>query len=136
MVLSSLGGDIDLGLESVLALENINYPFRAKIYRAGSIAALAALMAPYREIVEHGEIWLHLGNTIEIESCDISADGKIPKKTFELLTLCRSKTLEKLKQVAPKLLEDGKMWSTFIAHNHLRLNAEQCLHYNLVHRIC
>ncbi len=135
LVLSSGGGDISVGLPAVLELTKLQVPLRAKIYRAGSIAALAALIAPKREIVSHGALWIHLGNTVEIESNDIDAEGRIPQKARDLLTQYRSICLEYLRKASPMLCADTKMWNKLLASNRLELNATECLKYGLVDRI-
>ena len=135
LVISSGGGDISHGLSAILELEKLRLPLRAKIYRAGSIAALAALIAPKREMVAHGEFWIHLGNTREIESCDISPDGKIPEKIVKVLQNYRAKTFEYLAKASPKLRNDDALWSKLMATNHLRLNAVQCLEYGIIEKI-
>ncbi|OHA20474.1 MAG: hypothetical protein A2836_02785 [Candidatus Taylorbacteria bacterium RIFCSPHIGHO2_01_FULL_45_63] len=132
LVIASEGGRAKKTIELIEKIKRDNIYLTAKIYQAESAAALLALAATEREIVQHGVFSIHLG-AVTIESCDLAGRGKIPRARLSELKTVRQTAFDLLKLSG--FPERGPFMDSLIARNRLALNPEECLELGLVQRI-
>jgi ATP-dependent protease ClpP protease subunit len=128
IVVDSVGGNGTKALEFVRKVKKTGLIVKTKIYHAESAAALIALSFERREIVWNGKLVIHLGS-VEIESCDINNDGKIPRSYVETAREFRKAVLN------ATALPPGALMDTLLATNRLVLTASDCLRLGLVERV-
>lgn len=131
LVIKSEGGG-HRAFEFIEKMGSSGIVFSAKIYHAGSGAALIAMAVNEREIVADGEFEIHLGS-VTIEANEIDGTGQVTERLRNFLATGREKTLTLMAQCGFK--DNGPHMDTLFATNRLTLNADQCLKLGIVKHI-
>ena len=131
LVIASDGGVVGATLEFIEWLENTQTRFTAKIYQAESAAALIAMAAEERQMVQKGILSVHLGS-ITVETSDVP-DGRICGKVLADAKKLRARTFALMKKSG--FPEQGKIIDKLLAQNRLTLSAEECQELGIVSEV-
>lgn len=131
LVIKSEGGGYR-AFEFVERMRESGITFSAKIYHAGSGAALISMAASEREIVAGGELEIHLGS-VTIEANEIDGTGQVAERLRNFLVEGREKTLTLMSKCGFK--STGPHMDTLFATNRLTLTDDQCLALGIVKRV-
>lgn len=135
LVIDSSGGN---SLKTLQFLEHLqavakSRPLCAKIYGAGSSAALIALCAQHREIARSGHLTIHLPSIYEMPFSHLDSEGRVPKETLETGREIRKKTFELMKRAG--IPEEGAHIDHLLGNESVTFDAETCLRFGIVERI-
>lgn len=133
LVIQSDGGATDACLDFarwLASLKNDHF-LTSKIYAASSGAALIALATNNRKLAQDGIVGLHVGSA-QIESADISQDGKVAERLRVLLKESKDELLKLLKKNT--VLPPSQL-ATLDAKGTLILGAEDCKRYLICHSL-
>lgn len=135
LVIDSPGGNSFRILQFLEHLRAVakSRPLCAKIYCAGSSAALIALCAQCREIVKNGQLTIHLPVIAELPGSQLDSEGRVPKETFATIGHIRKKTFELMKQAG--IPEEGEHIDYLLGNESVTFDAEACLRFGIVERI-
>lgn len=135
LVIDSPGGNSFKTLQFLEQVQAVakNRLLCAKIYRAGSSAALIALCAEHREITKGGHLTIHLPSTCEIPFSQLDSEGRVPKETLETGRDIRKKTFELMKKSG--IPEEGPHIDHLLGNESVTFDAETCLRFGIVERI-
>ena len=134
-VIDSPGGNSFKTLEFLEHLLNTakSNTLYAKIYRAGSSAALIALCVQNREIAKDGHLTIHLPSISELSISRLDSEGRVPKETLATGEQIRRKTFELMKQAG--IPEEGAHIDHLLGNESVTFDAEACLRFGIVKRI-
>lgn len=135
LVIDSPGGNSLKALEFLGYLEDIarSRALHAKIYRAGSAAALIALCARHREIVKSGHLTIHLPVITDLSMSKLDEEGKVPEDTLETARKIRKATFELMKRAG--IPEEGEHIDHLLGNESVTFDAETCLKFGIVERV-
>lgn len=134
-VIDSPGGNSFTALKFLDYLEEVakSHAVYAKIYRAGSSAALITLCAPHREITKDGHLTIHLPVMDEMPMSKLDSEGRVPKVTLATGEHIRRKTFELMKSAG--IPEEGTHIDHLLGNESVTFDAETCLRFGVVERI-
>lgn len=135
LVIDSPGGNSFKTLEFLEHLHAVtkSHELCAKIYRAGSSAALIALCAHHRDITKDGHLTIHLPIIPELPGSQLDSEGRVPKETLDTVAHIRRKTFELMKQAG--VPEEGDHIDYLLGNESVTFDAETCLQFGIVERI-
>lgn len=135
IIIDSPGGNSFAALELLGYLEKTvkSHALCAKIYRAGSSAALIALCAQHREIVKDGLLTIHLPIITDLSLSQLDSEGRVPKETLTIAEKIRLKTFELMKGAG--IPPEGEHIDHLLGNESVTFDAETCLRFGVVERI-
>lgn len=135
LVIDSPGGNSLKTLELLEHLQAVaeNHTLFAKIYRAGSSAALVAFCAQHRDITKDGHLTIHLPVITDMSMSRLDCEGRVPKETLTIAEQIRLKTFELMKRAGIPV--EGAHIDHLLGNESVTFDAETCLRFGIVERI-
>lgn len=135
LVIDSPGGNSFKTLEFLDFLQGIakSHKLFAKIYRAGSSAALIALCAERRDIAKDGHLTIHMPVIDELSASQLDNEGRVPKETLATIKQIRRKTFEFMKSAG--IPKEGEHIDYLLGNESVTFDAETCLRLGIVERV-
>ena len=134
-VIDSPGGNSSKTSEFLDYLHSVakSYKLYAKIYSAGSSAALIALCVQRRDIQKEGHLTIHLPSIPELSMSRLDSEGRVPKETLATGAEIRKKTFALMEEAG--IPEEGAHIDELLASDSVTFDAEACVKLGIVERV-